>query len=192
MKKLSSILIVLFFTLPLTFVFLSFSEKGEFQEISQEVKIEHGKYIVETYGCAHCHTPKKMTDRGPAKDKDLWLSGHNSKAPMPEIDPSLVAKGWVLSNMDNTAHLGPWGVSYSANITSDDSGIGLWNFDQFKASMTQGKHKGMDNSRVVLPPMPWTDYIQMNDEDLESLFAYLKSTKAIKNVVPTNVPIDKL
>lgn len=192
MKKLSSILLLLFFALPLTFVFLSFSEKGETQEISQEVKIEHGKYIVETYGCAHCHTPKKMTDRGPVQDKDLWLSGHNSNAPMPEIDPSFVAKGWVASNMDHTAHLGPWGFSYSANITSDDTGIGLWTLDNFKKSITQGKHKGMDNGRMVAPPMPWTDYMHMNDEDIESLFAYLKSTKPIKNVVPGFVPMEKL
>ncbi len=158
----------------------------------QEAQIEQGKYLVDTYGCAHCHTPKKMTDRGPVKDETLWLSGHNSKAPMPEINASLVAKGWTLSNMDHTVHLGPWGLTYSANITSDDTGIGLWTLDHFKKSLREGKHKGLDNSRMVMPTMPWTDYVNMSDEDIESLFAYLKSTKPIKNVVPAYVPMDKL
>ena len=192
MKKLTSTLVGLLLVILISMALLSFSQIGKSLDISQEAKIEHGKYIVLTYGCAHCHTPKKMTDTGPVPDQSLWLSGHNSKAPMPVIDPSFVAKGWVASNMDHTAHLGPWGVSYSANITSDETGIGLWTLDNFKKSITQGKHKGMDNGRMVAPPMPWTDYMHMNDEDIESLFAYLKSTKPIKNVVTSFVPMDKL
>ena len=192
MKKLTSILVGLFLVFLISMSLLSFSQNGETEVISQEAKIERGKYIVETFGCAHCHTPKKMTNKGPVQDKDLWLSGHNSNAPMPKIDPSFVAKGWVASNMDHTAHLGPWGVSYTANITSDDTGIGLWSLDNFRKSITQGKHKGMDNGRMVAPPMPWTDYIHMTEVDVESLFEYLKSTKPIKNVVPSFIPMDKL
>ena len=192
MKKANKIFIAALVIFPAVFS-MSFLSSSEDQNLPIDTeKIDHGKYLVITYGCAHCHTPKKMTDRGPVQDQNLWLSGHNSKALMPEIDPSLVGKGWVASNMDHTAHLGPWGVSYSANITSDDSGIGLWTFENFKNSMTKGQHKGLENSRMVAPPMPWTDYMHMNDEDLESLFAYLKSTKAIENVVPAFVPMDKL
>ncbi len=155
-------------------------------------KIAHGKYLVMTYGCAHCHTPKRMTDHGPVKDETLWLSGHNSKAPMPKMSPDIVALGLIASNMDHTARLGPWGISYSANITSDDTGIGLWTLDHFKRSMREGKHKGLENSRMVMPPMPWRDYVHMTDEDVESLYAYLQSTKPVKNVVPAFIPLDKL
>ena len=47
-----------------------------------------------------------------------------------------------------------------------------------------GKYKGLENSRPLLPPMPWQMYQNMTNEDLRSVFAYLKSLPAIKNVVP--------
>jgi hypothetical protein len=32
--------------------------------------------------------------------------------------------------------------------------------------------------------MPWQEYRKASDEDLRAVFAYLKSTKPIKNIVP--------
>jgi hypothetical protein len=32
--------------------------------------------------------------------------------------------------------------------------------------------------------MPWFVYKNMSDEDLKSIFAYLKTVKAVENVVP--------
>jgi hypothetical protein len=40
--------------------------------------------------------------------------------------------------------------------------------------------------------MPWFNYENILDEDIEAIFAYLKSTPPINNVVPLPIPPDKL
>jgi hypothetical protein len=51
-------------------------------------------------------------------------------------------------------------------------------------SIKEGKYKGLDNSRPLLPPMPWEGYSKLPDEDLKAIYAYLKSIKPVKNIVP--------
>jgi len=41
---------------------------------------------------------------------------------------------------------------------------------------------------MLLPPMPWPNYVAMKQEDMEAVFQYLKSTKPVRNVVPEPVP----
>jgi hypothetical protein len=87
----------------------------------------------------------------------------------------------------NTAWAGPWGVSYTANLTPDrNTGIGIWTEDMFIKSMRNGKHMG--TSRTILPPMPWPWYAKMRDEELKAIFAYLKSIPPIQNHVPDPLP----
>ncbi len=153
------------------------------------VSVDRGEYILMTSGCNDCHTPKKMTPQGPVPDMDQFLAGYPAGRPMPEIDASLVAPGqWVLFTQDLLAAVGPWGISYAANLTSHETGIGTWTYDNFKVAMTEGKHKGMENGRPILPPMPWQEMKRLTDDDLRSLFAYLKSVPPIDNVVPDPVP----
>ncbi|MCB9297006.1 MAG: hypothetical protein H6559_28375 [Lewinellaceae bacterium] len=45
----------------------------------------------------------------------------------------------------------PWGVSYAANLTSDDTGIYLWTEAQFFRAIREGKYKGLEGSRPLLP-----------------------------------------
>ena len=74
----------------------------------------------------------------------------------------------------NTAYAGPWGISYAFNLTPDENtGIGTWTEDQFVRTIRLGKHWGQ--SRPILPPMPWQVYRNMTDEDLKSVYAYLRS-----------------
>jgi len=133
--------------------------------------------------------PKKLTARGPAPDMDRFLSGYNSTQPLGEYDKNLVKTGqWVVFNGQNTAFAGPWGVSFAANLTPDATGIGNWTFAQFNKAMRQGKYKGLDNSRSLLPPMPWPNYTSMTDADMNAVFAYLKSLKPVTNAVPAAIP----
>jgi hypothetical protein len=87
--------------------------------------------------------------------------------------------------MHNTAAVGPWGVSYAANLTSDPTGIGNWTLDQFKKALREGKYKGLDGARMLLPPMPWPNFTKLSDADTEAIFAYLKSTTPVNNLVPS-------
>jgi cytochrome c553 len=149
-------------------------------------QVQRGEYLVRITGCHDCHTPLAVGPQGPAPDMSKMLSGHPEAMKMP---PAPAAAGpWLVSfAATNTAAAGPWGVSYAANITSDkETGIGDWTEKQFIQAMRTGKHLGQ--GRPILPPMPWQNISVMTDEDLKAVFAYLKSTPALKNKVPEPTP----
>ena len=146
-------------------------------------QIKRGEFLVATLDCNACHSPKLMTDRGPVPDPDRLLSGHNSDEILPSYDPK-TAEAYALFNMNGTAAIGPWGTSFSGNLTPDATGIGFWTEEQFIKAIKLGKYKGLDNSRPLLPPMPWEGYSKLPEEDLKAIFAYLKSIKPVKNIVP--------
>ncbi|MBO0952880.1 c-type cytochrome [Fibrella forsythiae] len=159
------------------------------QDPAKDALIKRGQYLVTVMGCGDCHAPKKMTPQGPRPDMDRFLAGYNSAEPLGEYDKNLVKTGqWMLFNGQNTAFIGPWGVSFAANLTPDASGIGKWSLTQFSKAMRQGKLKGLDNARPLLPPMPWPNYTNMTDGDLKAIFSYLKSLKPVANVVPAPRP----
>ena len=150
---------------------------------SNAVQAARGKYLVDTSGCHDCHTPFKMGPNGPAPDMERMLSGHPESLQMPPV-PALQQGPWlVVSSATNTAHAGPWGVSFTANLTPDrDTGLGQWTANDFKDTIRTGRHMG--RGRPVLPPMPIPVYSQMTDDDLDAVFAYLRTVLSISNRVP--------
>lgn len=152
--------------------------------ISNDSLVKRGNYIVSASGCDDCHTPKKMGPHGPEFDMDRRLSGHPADSQIPKVDSNVLKSGWLLFSMDLTAYVGPWGTSYSANLTSDPTGTGNWTEEQFMTAIRKGKYKGMEEGRSLLPPMPWDVIRNLNDMDLKAIFAFLKTTKPISNVVP--------
>lgn len=153
-----------------------------------ESQVKYGEHLVTIAACGDCHTPKKMTPTGPHDDSSLLLSGHPEKMPSPDVDrKEIESKGLGVTN-DLTSWIGPWGISYSANITSDSTGIGNWTEAQFMLALREGKAKGLAANRQLLPPMPWPSFRFMKDEEVKAIFAYLKSTKPVKNVVPPPAP----
>jgi len=138
-------------------------------------------------GCHDCHSPKDVTPQGAALIPDLLLSGYQSAKPSAPPDAAFIKDGWALITMDLTTAAGPWGVSYSANLTSDQTGIGNWTFENFKRALKEGKFKGLENGRTLLPPIPWSNFVNIHDEDLEAIYAYLQATKPVNNVVPMPV-----
>jgi hypothetical protein len=156
------------------------------QRTAAESRIERGRYLVSTHGCNDCHTPMKMGAKGPERDMSRMLSGHPEDMPMP---PAPAAKGpWVMmGSATNTAFAGPWGVSYTANLTPDqNTGLGIWTEDMFVRAIRTGKHFGV--SRPILPPMPWGAFRKMTDEDLKSIYAYLRTIPPVTNHVPDYEP----
>lgn len=149
--------------------------------------IERGKYLVNIMGCHDCHSPKIMTPTGPALDPERLLSGHPANEPLPPLDPN-ANPGWANLTMGLTAANGPWGTSFSGNLTSDESGIGNWSEEQFKRALKQGLYKGLEGSRPLLPPMPWQNFKDIKDEDVHAIYTYLQSTKPVENVVPAPLP----
>lgn len=146
--------------------------------------VKRGEYLVTIMGCNDCHSPKRMGPNGPELIPGLMLSGYPSTLVTPPLVEGATKNGWVSLWADLTTAVGPWGQTYAANITSDSTGIGVWTEDQFKKALKEGKFKGMDGTRPIMPTMPWQNYKNITDEDVKAIFAYLKSTKPVKNVVP--------
>lgn len=157
------------------------------KEENIENEVERGSYLVGILGCNDCHSPKRMGENGPEIIPELLLSGYPSDRPVIKFDSPLIKEGFGMFYPDLTAAAGPWGISFAGNLTPDATGIGNWTEEQFKTALTQGKFKGLDNGRMLLPPMPWFNYTKMKDEDIHAIFSYLKSIKPVENVVPSPV-----
>ena len=167
------------------------ADAAENTALSKDSLIKRGHYLVSIIGCNDCHSPKKMGPQGPFVDTALALSGFPANAPAPVATPEQLKNGLPVFAPDLTAAAGPWGTSFSANITSDATGIGTWTLDQFKNALRNGKYMGLKEERMLMPPMPWEDFANMTDGDVEAIFTYLKSTKPVRNVVPSFKPAGK-
>ena len=160
---------------------LAFAD-GATQPKPADAKVERGKYIVTTSGCNDCHTPWKMTEKGPEPDFSRMLSGHPQDMAMPPA-PKVESPWNMTAAATNTAWAGPWGVSFTANLTPDpDTGLGKWTLRNFRETIRTGRHMG--RGRPILPPMPIPMYKHFTDGDLEAIFAYLQSIPPVKNKVP--------
>lgn len=153
---------------------------------SEKQLLERGKYLVNIMVCNDCHTPFKMGPKGPEPDMSRELSGHPQDLVMPPV-PQMGNGPWVWAGAGtNTAFGGPWGTSFTANLTPDpETGLGKWTEETFIQAIRTGRHEGQ--GRPILPPMPWPQFRNASDEDLKAVFAYLRSIKPIKNRVPLPV-----
>lgn len=148
-------------------------------------QVTQGEYLVKTGGCHDCHTPWKMGDNGPEPDLSKGLMGH--PAGLAVSDPPGLKAPWIGgASATMTSWSGPWGRSFSANLTPDrETGIGAWTERQFIDTIRNGKHLG--NGRALLPTMPWQAFRYLADDDLAAMFAYLRTVPAIRNKVPDPV-----
>jgi mono/diheme cytochrome c family protein len=149
--------------------------------------IKRGEFLVNVGGCNDCHTPKIMTEQGPALDMTKLLSGHQAGVPLAPYDSTIVGP-WILMHPQLTAAVGPWGTSFAANLTPHETGLGAWAEENFVQAIKKGKHQGMDNQRPIMPPMPWQAMSVWPEEDIKAIFAYLKSIPPVENVVPAYMP----
>jgi mono/diheme cytochrome c family protein len=147
---------------------------------------QRGKYLVSVLACNDCHTPKKFGPDGSMQlDMTKFLSGYVAE----KLPPAPPASGpWMIhANAHLTAWAGPWGVSYTKNLTPDENtGIGSWSEETFMKAIRTGKHMGV--SRPILPPMPWEVYKNLTDADLKAVYAYLRTIPAVHNPQPEPAP----
>lgn len=156
------------------------------QMMSKTDLVKRGDYLVNSMGCGDCHTPMKMGPNGPEHDMDRFLSGHPAGEQLPP--PPAPSGPWIISvSATGTAWSGPWGISYTQNLTPDpETGVsGTYTEEQFIMTIREGKKQG--RGRAILPPMPWPVIRNLTDDDLKAIYAYLKTVKPVKNRVPDPV-----
>jgi hypothetical protein len=159
----------------------SFAPRG-----AERSPIERGEYLVNAMVCNDCHTPWIMGENGPEPDLTRRLSGHPAGVALG--NPPLATEDWPGAvSATSTAWAGPWGTSFTANLTPDpETGLGSWTVDEFVAAIRTGRHQG--RGRQILPPMPWPMIRSLDDTDLHAIFAYLRSLPPISNRVPEPLP----
>ena len=149
-------------------------------------QVLRGAYLMKTSACMDCHTPLKMGPKGPEPDMSRLYSGHPQGT---QLSPAPALSGsWMTVASDTmTAWVGPWGTSFTANLTPDpETGLGRWTEKDFIQTIRTGRKLG--RGREILPPMPIPVYSQMSDADLKAIFAYLRTIPAVRNKVPEPIP----
>jgi cytochrome c oxidase cbb3-type subunit 2 len=118
--------------------------------------VKRGKYLVESRGCAICHSPVDEDER---------------------ILPGMKYAGGQLMRV------GPFGDYPTGNLTSDrETGLGSWSDDEIKQVLTRGILR--DGTRLPPFPMPWTELAAMTHEDIDAIVAYLRTIPPVRNRVP--------
>ena len=99
-------------------------------------QVDRGRYLVTIMGCNDCHTPWRMGENGPEPDMSRMLSGHPQQLVLPP-PPALTPGAWESASWSTiTAWAGPWGISYTRNLTPDkETGLGSWSEKEFIATL---------------------------------------------------------
>jgi len=113
---------------------------------------------------------------------------------------ALVARGAILAKLgdcavchtaDDGASLAgsrplatPFGILYSDNLTPDpQTGIGHWSAQAFRRAMKEGVSR--DGSHLY-PALPYDHFTHVTDEDLDALYAFLMTRRAVYAKAPSN------
>ena len=176
----------------LIIIFMQLNCSNNSQEMSNDAMVTKGAHLVQVLHCDNCHSPKIITADGMVTDSTRRLAGHWGTDTIPNVDAKPVTSGkWILSSVDFNTWIGPWGVSFPANLTPDKpTGLGNWSAEVFMNALRNNKHMGM--GRALLPPMSKLSYGHLTDDELKAIFAYLKTLPPVRNKVPEPIPPDKL
>jgi mono/diheme cytochrome c family protein len=118
--------------------------------------VKRGAYLVETLGCAGCHSPMD--------DQKRMLPGMK------------LAGGMLLRVV-------PFGDYPTGNLTSDKAtGLGNWSDEEIKRVITKGILRS--GTRLLPYPMDYPSYSTMTADDLSAVVAYLRTVPPVTNKVP--------
>jgi mono/diheme cytochrome c family protein len=78
----------------------------------------------------------------------------------------------------------PFGDIAAPNLTPDnETGLGLWSTDDFARAMQQGISR---NGMHLYPAFPYTYYTHVSREDIDDIYAFLRTLPAVHNPVDRN------
>lgn len=171
MKKLLRILgyllllIVVLAGALLTYVKTALPDVGAPEDIKVELtneRIERGRYLANSVTvCMDCHSVRDWSKfSGPLTEGTLGQGGDR-------FDQSI----------------GMPGVFYARNITPE--GISRYTDGELFRVITTGVTK---EGRAMFPLMPFLYYGKMDQEDIYSIIAYIRTLEPVKNEVPESVP----
>jgi mono/diheme cytochrome c family protein len=121
--------------------------------------VARGNYLVNSVApCGACHTPRVG---------GTWLGGERTDA--------FLAGGSTFNDPEEGF------LVVAPNISQDkETGIGAWTDDEILRAIRDGVSR---DGRLMTPPMPFTAWQIMSDDDARAIVAYLRTTPAISNKV---------
>lgn len=147
-----------------TYIVVAYPNVGDAPDLKVEAtteRIERGRYLANAVNvCMDCHSTRDWTR----------FSG--------PVVPGTTGKGGELFDQA----MGFPGIYYSKNITP--SGIGRYTDGELYRVITTGVTK---EGRAMFPVMPYPYYGKMDEEDIYSLIAYLRTLAPIENQVIESV-----
>ena len=129
--------------------------KKTIQRPTNEDTVDLGKYLVLNFGCFSCHTNSKTQNELEPEKSSGYLGGGNR-----------------LFDQNGNLVLTP-------NITMDSTGIGSWNKSDFVLAVKKGVHP-FENTNYESPMQA---YSQLSDYEVEAIFDYIKTIKAVSNEI---------
>jgi len=153
-------------TYPAREMFIPMSAFGPLPDVDYKMnkkpdtadKLKYGEYLVTIGHCTDCHTP--LTKEGAPIMSNFLSGGQRFKAPAFDVTV--------------------------ANITPDSAtGIGTWTEDMFLAKFrTNASPENINkNPGKFNTIMPWSFYGTMKDNDLKSIYTYLRTIKPVTNKI---------
>jgi mono/diheme cytochrome c family protein len=126
--------------------------------------VAFGRYLATArLGCFACHSADfKTNDELQPERSAGYFGGGNA---MPDIAGKIV---------------------YTSNLTPDrETGIGRWNYEQFRRALVDGI--GIDNKPLRFPMVPARI---LEEQEVAAIYAYLKTVPPVRNPVPSPEPFD--
>ncbi len=162
-KTLGWIGIFLLFVIVTAFSYVKFvlPDVGEAPDLKIEItteRVARGDYLANHVAiCMDCHSTRDWSKfSGPPIEGTLGMGGEKFDQKM-----------------------GFPGTYYASNITPE--GIARYTDGELFRIITTGVNK---EGKAIFPVMPYEHYSQMDKEDINSIIAYIRSLKPIKNDVP--------
>jgi len=146
---------------PMNFIINTIPKEAHFsKKPNVHDAVAYGSYLFNAASCSECHTK------------------HEKGEPIEGME---LAGGFEFPMVTG-------GIARSANITQDKvTGIGKWTEVDFVKRFKSYTDSTYVSNKVVKgnfnTVMPWTMYGGMNEQDLKSIYAYLKTIKPIHNNV---------
>lgn len=128
-------------------------------EVTQE-RVERGRYLTHNVmACVHCHTPQEK-----------------SKLTHPIKEDMLFAGGTLFGTEEGFP-----GNYYAPNLTPVN--LGNWTDGEIYRAITTGVSK---NGRALFPIMPYQRYALVDQDDIFSIIAYLRTVEPVEHDVPAS------
>jgi mono/diheme cytochrome c family protein len=78
----------------------------------------------------------------------------------------------------------PFGTIFSSNITPDDeTGIGRWTATDLRRAMHEGVGR---DGKHLFPAFPYTSFTKVSDQDVDAIYAYLRTLRVVRYTPPSN------